>query len=104
MTRIAAGLIERDDYRKRIEARAAELGTDGCTAVKDWNRVCCWHHDIMCRTGQDIDGNTVTREEADYLFWECNRLRSPFSLLSPRSWMRWAGVRIGALLLSMRHE
>jgi hypothetical protein len=26
----------------------------------------------MCRTGMDMDGNAVNRQEADWLFWECN--------------------------------
>ena len=91
-------MIENEAYWARVEARAKALGSDGCTAVSEWNRRCCLHHDIMCRTGMDIDGNPVTRQEADWLFWECNRLRatSGLSLLSPRSWVRWVGVRLGA--------
>jgi hypothetical protein len=85
-----------EEYWSRVRARAKALGSDGCTAVSEWNHDCCLHHDIMCRTGQDIDGNPVTRQEADYLFWECNRRMSRFSWLSPRSWWRWIGVRFGA--------
>lgn len=84
------------EYWARVEARAKALGSDGCTHVNEHNRLCCLLHDIFCRTGMDMDGNAVTRQEADYLFWECNRQRSPFSWLSPRGWVRWAGVRIGA--------
>lgn len=96
---MGAGVTDNEAFWARVEARAAELGTDGCTGVSEWNRRCCLHHDIMCRTGMDINGNPVTREEADWLFWECNRLRARagLSYLSPRSWARWAGVRIGAL-------
>lgn len=89
-------MIPNAAWVNRVEQRARELGSDGCTQVNEWNRICCLLHDIMCRTGMDIDGNAVTREEADYLFWECNRQRTPLSWLSPRSWVRWAGVRLGA--------
>lgn len=89
-------MIPNEAYWQRVRERAARLGTDGCTQVSEWNRECCLHHDIMCRTGMDIDGNPITRQEADWLFWECNRQRTPFSVLSPRSWVRWAGVRLGA--------
>lgn len=88
------------DYWDRVEARAKALGSDGCTRVSEWNRRCCLLHDIMYRTGMDMDGHAVTRQEADYLFWECNRRfsNSRLSWLSPRSWVRWAGVRVGAFL------
>jgi hypothetical protein len=89
-------VIVNEHYWQRVRARAKALGSDGCTAVEPWNLDCCLLHDVMCRTGMDMDGNSITREEADYLFWECNRQRTPFSWLSPRSWTRWAGVRLGA--------
>jgi len=92
------GVTENEEFWKRVEARAKALGSDGCTAVSEWNQRCCWLHDTMLITGMDMDGNAVSREEADYLFWECNRLRakSRLSYLSPRSWVRYVGVRIGA--------
>ena len=99
-------LVERAAYWARVRTRAAALGSDGCTSVAEWNRDCCLHHDIMCRTGMDVDGNPVTRQEADWLFWECNRLRAGdyLSYLSPRSWFRYAGVRIGAWWRLYRKE
>ena len=90
------GFTFRPEWEARVKARALALGSDGCTMAAEWNRVCCWHHDVMLITGMDIDGNPVTREEADALFWECNRRRTRFSILSPRSWARWVGVRMGA--------
>lgn len=91
-------VTDRPAYWARVRARAEALGSDGCTRATEWNRDCCLHHDIMCRTGMDIDGNPVTRLEADVLFWECNRLRAGarLSVYSPRSWARYVGVRIGA--------
>lgn len=89
-------VIDNPEFWARVEARAAALGSDGCTGVSEWHRRCCLLHDVMYRTGQDMDGRAITRAEADYLFWECNRQRTPFSFLSPRSWVRWAGVRLWA--------
>lgn len=57
-------------WEQRVRFRAKLLGSDGCTAVSEWNEICCLHHDIMCRTGRDIDDNPVTRAEADVLYWE----------------------------------
>lgn len=94
-----------EEYWARVRKRAAELGADGCSRVSEWNRDCCLLHDIHCRTGMDMNGNPITRQEADYLFWECNRQRTPFSWFSPRSWIRWAGVRIGAMFgIGVRRE
>jgi len=83
-------------YWQRVRERATELGSDGCTASSEWNRDCCLLHDVMVRTGADMNGHALTRAEADYLFWECNRQRTVLSMLSPRSWARWVGVRLGA--------
>lgn len=95
---MASGITPNPDWERRVRERAKALGSDGCTAVSEWNQICCLHHDIMCRTHMDIDGNPVTREEADHLFRECNRLRARLGLsyLSPRSWVRYVGVRLGA--------
>jgi hypothetical protein len=101
--RTASGLIENEAYWRWYEERAKALGSDGCSKVSEWNRRCCYRHDVHCRTQQDIHGNYVSREDADARFWECNRIRSPFSWLSPRSWVRWAGVRIGAKMKRKRH-
>jgi len=92
------GFTFRREWSERVKARALALGSDGCTAVSEWNQVCCFHHDVMCRTGHDIDGQPITREEADWLFWECNRIRSRsrLSVYDPRSWVRYIGVRLGA--------
>lgn len=50
-----------EQYWQRVRDRAAALGSDGCTAVSEWNRDCCLLHDVMCRTGMDMDGRAVTR-------------------------------------------
>lgn len=86
------------EYWERVRARAKALGSDGCTAVSEWNRDCCLLHDVMVRTEQDMDGNHVTNDEANVLFWECNRQRAflRLSFLDPRSLGRFVGVGIGA--------
>lgn len=57
-----------------------------------------FYHDVMIRTGMDLNGQAITRKEADVLFWECNRQRAQLRLswLSPRSAIRYLGVRLGA--------
>lgn len=89
-------MIFNPDYIKRIELRSTQLNCDGCTKVTEWNRICCLHHDIMYRTGMDIDGNPVTKEIADVLFYECNRIRAWLGLswYDPFSYARYLGVKI----------
>ena len=78
--------------------RAVALGSDGCTAVSEWNRPCCERHDVQKRTGMDMDGNVMTDAENNAEFWECNRQRAflRLSWLDPRSFIRYLGVGIGA--------
>ncbi len=103
-SRTAAGLIPNEEYWARIRARAKALGSDGCSKSRDWNLDCCLRHDIQERTGMDINGVPISAAENDAEFWECNRLRSRFSVLSPRSWARWAGVRLAQKLKLRRNK
>ena len=92
--RFAAAVTPNDAYWARVRARAAALGSDGCTGVSEWQHDCCLLHDILCRTGVDMDSVAVTRTEADALFWKCLTDRSPLGVWSPRAWLRYAGVRL----------
>lgn len=80
-----------------IRKRAKELESDGCTGVRDFRVDCCYHHDIMWRTGHTIDGCPVTPREANRIFRECIQERSWLGKFSPMSWIRWAGVSLVAL-------
>lgn len=86
---------DRDEYWQRVREKAAELQSDGCSGVPDFHIECCWAHDIAYRTGMTVDGETLTRAEADARFRRCIQSRSAFGLFSPMSWWRWLGVRFG---------
>ena len=77
-----------------MRARAEQLGSDGCTGVKDFHKDCCLLHDIFYRTGVDLAGNPVSRAEADATLRDCIRSRSRFGRFSPMAAVRWAGVRM----------
>lgn len=86
---------DNEEYWKKVRERARKLGSDGCTLVAEWKQDCCYEHDMHCRTKMDIYGNKVERFEADYLFRKCIQDRVSLRFLSPRSWIRWMGVRLG---------
>lgn len=68
---------------------------DGCTGVKDWFVDCCAVHDYFYRHGIHwLDGQPVTRAEADAALRDCIRERSQFGKYSPMAFWRWAAVRI----------
>lgn len=93
------------EYWERVRARAKALGSDGCSHVSAWNLDCCLRHDVMVRTGRDMNDHAITRAEADYLFWECNRQRAQLRLswYSPRSYVRYLGVQLGSWWKQRRH-
>jgi hypothetical protein len=92
------GLPGPDDkpYWEKIEVVAKYLGTDGCSgpAFEVYVRA-CWEHDIHYRTGQTLYGLPLTRADADAIFRERHQEFSVFGRLSPMSWWRWLGLRIG---------
>jgi len=57
-----------DEYWQRVRARAAELGSDGCTSVSEWMQDCCLEHDVHCRTGMTLAGIPIDRFDADERF------------------------------------
>lgn len=87
-------MTEEDDYWVRVRERAAELLSDGCSGVPDFYLDACLDHDIAYRTGKTIHGEAITRAQADARFRRVIQSRSPFGVLSPMSWWRWAGVRL----------
>lgn len=79
------------NYWKLVEAKAKELGSDGCSGVSEWNQECCYEHDIAYKTGANVYGVKQTRKETDDAFYECNKKRR---VSTPRAFIRWLGVRI----------
>lgn len=82
------------EYWDRIRQLAAELKSDGCSGVPDFYKDCCDEHDIHYRTRKDIDGNPITRAEADARIRACIQERSRFGILSPMAAWRWLGLRL----------
>jgi hypothetical protein len=82
------------EYWKRVRAKARELKSDGCSGVLDIYVDACYEHDIAYRTGRTVDGEPLTRAQADARFRRSIQHRSPFGFFSPVSWTRWVGVRI----------
>lgn len=82
-------------YWTRVRVRAWSLGTDHCSGVPDFYSDCCDEHDIAYRTGATVDGETLTRAEADARFRRCIQSRSWLGWFSPMALWRWAGVRLG---------
>lgn len=79
-------------YRDQLEAWAKDAGSDGCTVVPEFFRVCCLEHDHAYVHGETIRGLRVSKRDADLRFRECIQANSSFRWLSPLSWWRWLGV------------
>ncbi|HYC45382.1 MAG TPA: hypothetical protein VED01_07820 [Burkholderiales bacterium] len=92
--------------REHYELLAKLVKADGCSSSPDlWFRAACDEHDVHYRTGQDCDGNPITRAEADRRFLA--RMRecaiSPLGrwILAPTYWLfvracgwrHWRGAR-----------
>lgn len=100
-------------YKEWIASEAKAIGSDGCTVVSELFQWCCFEHDLAYTWKKDPrrayalhrsrDKNPwnnappISREEADLRFRECIQKGSHFGKLSPVSWIRWVGVRIGGL-------
>lgn len=106
------------NYSDWVRLEAARIKADGCTGVSEWNHECCLEHDLACHYGRDprsayllykvqtgrprsnpwVDAKRLGRRRADYAFLRCNegKARSPVGGL--RAFVRFLGVRVGALL------
>ena len=66
-----------NDYWKRVKEAAAALKGDGCTSSPDLTyRRCCDEHDIHYRTHKHLDGEPITKQEADKRLYECMKQAS----------------------------
>ena len=62
------------EYWTKVKAYAQALNGDGCSDSPDlFYKRCCDEHDIAYRTGCDVDGNTITRSQADTRLFNCMR-------------------------------
>mgnify|MGYP003524634728 CR=1 FL=1 len=86
-------MIKDEEYWVRVQDRAIELKSDGCTGVPDFHLKCCLEHDAHYRLHCDMDGNPITKSEADKQFRLCIQQESKLGRFSPMSWWRWLGVK-----------
>ena len=84
------------EYWKKVAHKAIDLESDGCTGVPDFYIECCYEHDIHYRTHKTLEGQDITRAEADKQLRECIQSKSKLGIFNPMSWWRWLGVRLGA--------
>ena len=97
-------VTEDEHYWDRIRAAARFIKGDHCTGVVDWFRDCCDRHDVEYYYAADIDGNKLTRAEADLRMRECIQARSGFKRWSIIAWDRWIGCRIGGWFFWWKHR
>ena len=67
--------------------RAAELGSDGCTGVLDLFMWTCLEHDVHYRTHRTALGDSLTFEEANYIFRE--RIKQVRVTMNPLTWIKY---------------
>jgi hypothetical protein len=90
---------EDDPYWERVRFVAEQIGSDGCSFVKDWFLDSCREHDIHWRTGATLDGAAITTRQSNTRFRLVIQSRSKFGVFSPLSWWRWAGVSLGGIFI-----
>ena len=74
----------------RYRALSDKLRSDGCTMSPDlWFGECCEMHDVMYRTGRDMQGRFVSRTHADKLLRKCMQEQGLFL-----PWIYWIAVRL----------
>ncbi len=81
------------DYWRRVREFAAITGSDGCSRVTNFHRDCCLEHDIAYKIHATLDGQTLTKAEADQRFFNCMARRSRAGYFNPMAWWRYYAVR-----------
>jgi len=79
-------------YWLRMDKRALELKSDGCTGVPDTYLYSCKEHDVHTRTHKTVQGDAITFNQAAYCIRRRVQQGSVLGSLSPISWLRWIGV------------
>jgi len=89
-------------YWRAVERRAKQINADGCSLVRFlyWKRraparLCCLQHDVEYHDGATVEGDPVTRRQADQRLRRCVQEWSWLRRASPLAVIRWLGVRIG---------
>ena len=85
-----------DPYWQLVIEEAARLKSDGCTFVPDFYGGACLEHDIHYRTHKWLDGEPITKAEADTRFRLVMQAWSKLGKYDPMSWWRWLAVKLCA--------
>ena len=86
--------MDEQTYWQRIRDWAARAGADGCTMATGAFVNCCLEHDFHYAHGHTLDGQPITRAEADERFRACMQRHSWLGWWSPMAWIRWSAVRL----------
>lgn len=73
---------DRHTYWQKVKSLSRALQGDGCTCAPDFfYRECCDEHDIHYRTGKRVNGDPITRLQADNALFRCMRRRGKLPVI-----------------------
>ena len=84
-------------YWEKVKELSRALKGDGCSSSPDlFYGPCCEEHDVHYRTGMTVDGEVITRKEADSIFLECLQTHGKTPILGTHilPFFYWTAVRI----------
>lgn len=82
------------EYVTKVRQAALALGSDGCSWAFEIYPDACREHDVHYRLHRTLQGMTLDRAQADYIFRERVQQLSFFGGASPMSWWRYAILRV----------
>lgn len=89
-------------YWRAVKVRATAIDSDGCSVVnrlygrmKSPSLLCCLQHDLEYHDAKTVEGEPVTRRQADQRLRRCIQEWSKLGRWSPLAFARWLGVRAG---------
>ena len=111
-------------YWDWLKIEAAKIKSDGCSKVVDFRKDCCFEHDLAYYYAKDPRSaynyyrttaapdrdrcwhyaDPITRREADARIKKCYSDKSILNGLSPFSWTRFLGTRIGGWFAWKNHR
>jgi hypothetical protein len=82
------------DYYERLTEISDREGFDGCSLATGLRKECCAEHDFHYRYHRRLDGQFISRAEADLRFLRCLQRRGWVGWWSPVAWIRYGAVRV----------
>ena len=81
-------------YWNDVHALARSLAADGCSGVPDTFVWTCLEHDCFYRLHRHINGEEISKMQADYTLRRRVQQTQMSILKWPISWIRWFGVAV----------